>query len=460
MKTSRGTARLICFSSFTLLLLLLLNKISFAIISYEPTQLTSQVRNFSPAPPYQCVPNRTDPITLLPAHSNISNVLRDYIYWHRQQRECLLDEKCSSSHTIKVLLSHCTNQNCLGLGDRMRGVYYTFLLAVATRRVFFMEWPDIPFDITCALIPAAIDWRLPKALPPLSEWSSLVWWQCNLGPTCPNSPNDDPRRMPLPNNSTYLNLFNDDIAFRLSSFPFLTLSTRLHAKSTHYLLKNPFVRNMFLPLAMGRSYVFVEGEVMKSLFRPSHLTRARMNEVGFGPNKRYIGAHLRIGEGTKEQQHDRFRIFENSSTPAISARIIKCALLLFDEELPRRLFIASDSSRVKEEMPILGAASKIEVRSVGNGTVMHVSKFWMKKEDEVTDECKRYLDIFADLFFLAEADHIIVLVDSHFSCLAKALSDDSSMTLLEESKDESLCFRPSSHNLEGYRSEMARQRTC
>lgn len=399
---------------------------------------------------FQCRANRAGHIPLLPAQSDFPRVLKDYILWHRKQRQCLLNQTCSSTQKIHILVSYCpTGRYCLGLGDRMRGVYYTFLLAIATQRIFFLEWSPIPFDITSAMIPASIDWRVPDILPPVSEWPTMYWWQCRVAPTCPESESgpSDLRSMPLPNNSGEINLLTDNIASRLAEYPLLSLLTRFNSKATYYLLKNPFLKEMFKPLSVGKHYVFAERESMRSLFRPSIETRYRMAQVSFGVNERYLAAHVRTGEETFEDGLDRFRDFSSSSPQAIGARIIRCTNLIADRDSKRRLFVASDSARLKNRLHTLGYDSDVEVHSVGNESILHVSKLWYKNPDDILFRCRRYLEIFVDIFMLANADHIIVLIDSHFSCLARALSRNAAITLLGEGTDEENCIPSSQRNL-------------
>lgn len=99
----------------------------------------ADLKNSTEDKQYSCRSAKNTSISLLEPDETLPNPVREYILWHRQQRVCLEDPVCYTTQKIPLLLSHCASPYCLGLGDRMRGVYFSFLFALVTRRVFLLK---------------------------------------------------------------------------------------------------------------------------------------------------------------------------------------------------------------------------------------------------------------------------------------------------------------------------------
>eukprot|EP00746_Dinoflagellata_sp_MGD_P040820 gnl/MRDRNA2_/MRDRNA2_198605_c0_seq1.p1 gnl/MRDRNA2_/MRDRNA2_198605_c0~~gnl/MRDRNA2_/MRDRNA2_198605_c0_seq1.p1 ORF type:complete len:447 (-),score=81.12 gnl/MRDRNA2_/MRDRNA2_198605_c0_seq1:97-1398(-) len=63
---------------------------------------------------------------------------------------------------------------CGGHGDRLKGIVATFVLALLTDRLFFLDAPD-PWDIRLFLAPAAVDWRVGSGLRGRSSGRYVMW---------------------------------------------------------------------------------------------------------------------------------------------------------------------------------------------------------------------------------------------------------------------------------------------
>ena len=87
-------------------------------------------------------------------YSKFLTELANYTAFHARER---------NSATARKILFLCDKKHfCGGLGDRIRGVTYTLLLAMLSRRVFLLDWRDSRLDKgpQTYLEPNMIDWRL------------------------------------------------------------------------------------------------------------------------------------------------------------------------------------------------------------------------------------------------------------------------------------------------------------
>ena len=82
----------------------------------------------------------------------LQDILRSYQYYHSVKRRELAAGKSSKTMTWFCISS------CNGIGDRVKGMYAAFLLALVTNRTFFIHLND-EVHKTMFLEPSAIDWR-------------------------------------------------------------------------------------------------------------------------------------------------------------------------------------------------------------------------------------------------------------------------------------------------------------
>ena len=82
----------------------------------------------------------------------LQDILRSYQHYHAVKRREL-----AAGKTSRTLTWYCLSR-CGGIGDRAKGMYAAFLLALVTNRTFFIHLSD-EVQTTMFLEPSAIDWR-------------------------------------------------------------------------------------------------------------------------------------------------------------------------------------------------------------------------------------------------------------------------------------------------------------
>lgn len=82
----------------------------------------------------------------------VQEIFESYQRFHKHQRRKML-----AGQPVQTLTWYCIS-DCNGIGDRIKGIYGTFLLALAMNRTFFIHLSDEVQD-SMLLEPNAIDWR-------------------------------------------------------------------------------------------------------------------------------------------------------------------------------------------------------------------------------------------------------------------------------------------------------------
>ena len=98
--------------------------------------------------------------------------LEEYKLFHREQLDCLRLERKTGKPSVQCkdpvrTLSWVCNEArlCNGIGDQLAQIQMTFLLAVATERVFLLYWnPEYTSDTMQHLQPYSINWRTQHTL--------------------------------------------------------------------------------------------------------------------------------------------------------------------------------------------------------------------------------------------------------------------------------------------------------
>lgn len=254
-------------------------------------------------------------------HHHLPSSLKTYVEWHAKHRQCYEPDNSNSnsnsinsnnsssysnSHSHIVELPHCNppvpvlvwkcphqNRTCAGLGDRVRGIQVTLLIAIAARRLFFIAMPDDPFPFAEVISPHSVNWTIPSGLnvpdlpaddinsnnnrssanntgtnittttsttistadelkmTPNLTWQYLDWFFCRrqrVGKARKRRKCRHGRKLPhdqaLPHVSLAhadIDAYEDDIPQRLHPFPFLSVSCRLPGIVIMHLLRNaPF----------------------------------------------------------------------------------------------------------------------------------------------------------------------------------------------------------------------------
>lgn len=407
--------------------------------------------------------------------------LSTYIKWHAEQRACILDATCKDE-LPPTLIWTCPIQKgktCAGLGDRVRGIQITFLLSIATKRLFFIDMIEDPFPFTDVISPSLVDWRIPSTLlkkKPIENWPHLDWFFCNrmrvprIKRLCRKR-----RRLPhdraLPHvNSTFkdIDMYKHDITDRLENVRWMTVSNRLPETLIPLLFENQnFVQNSKIKIYDLNTDHISSSSLLKLLmhllFRPSPNVRAIMNATlneDFIRNG-YVSVHARTGIDVGEKGDSRFE-FVNAHMLHSVRELIQCTKLSNPIIGSKRIFIATDSVKFKtlfqqmtsgkfqtsaavlEEFAVNNETAptdpewqgfmegmkgyNVEVRYINErayhfGLISDKGRY-NNKFRHVDDKKRAFANVFADLFMLG-GGRSIVSSGSGFSRMAFWLGDAS-----------------------------------
>lgn len=220
--------------------------------------------------------------------------------------------------------------------------------------------------------------------------------------------------------------------------------SRYRPDRVNWLARNPLYAEKFGKYFSTRDSNEISRRVMlRSLFYPSPQTISKMSAVAFKEDEKYYAMHVRTGEAARETTLDRFASFKEKGD-IITKNMVKCLDLIRNGTGgPKRVFLAADSTLSKEYTTELFTENGYEVRSfqdevVHVGKIHHLSKEFRTAEVEM---CDSFLSVYADLFMLARAEHIVGS-GSHFSALASALTKNVKLLhikTLDEEEVEKLC---------------------
>lgn len=370
---------------------------------------------------------------LQPPPTEAPKFLQTYIRWHAEQRLCLSNVNCSVGP--RLLISRCPiRKNCLGLGDRLRGVYFAFWLAVLSNRVLFIDWPDMPYDITLGMVPSAIDWTLPVAqFPSLLLNGSSPYLEfdtaCNEDDGCyvtfPDRTHERGTLPPIPLDFQY-----DDLNAKLGRYPFLSVYSRASKTEVLNFGNNPHYSSRYRGYWTLQAQKAVKTVMLQSLFRPSENTLQLMSKTPFSRDASYFGVHIRTGDDVEEGHIERFQGVSKKRNEIAQLFVSCVARLREGRRLPGRVFLASDSEEMRTSLQRIFEGKGFEVGAL-ESQVMHVGKMRLYKERLERKEplCEAFLAVFADLFFLVEAK-IVVGTKSHFSRMATDMATNSELITL------------------------------
>lgn len=405
--------------------------------------------------PAQCrSPPSTFNLTLAPISTAAPSSLQSYALWHKNARVCLSSPKCLQKPPVLIFNCH-SGVSCGGFGDRLRGIHFVFLLAISTRRAFFINIPKGEhslFPLDSVLHPFYIDWRPPsymlQSISDTSESSKTSYGELNW------SLPKNRYALPLKPFLTHqINLVHDEINFSTADFPLiLSISSNVGHVFIRQMLNNspnfqscPDFQEMPTPLLLRH--------LTHALFTPSPVISTLISKHGFSPNESYTAVHARTGDDVRELNKPRFAAM-SGNYDAIAESMIGCSKKHSSKTGLRNIFMASDSTKFKKvfrkhcnNVPI--------IRKVGtiNSPALHVSQHY-KKDDRYDEnvqnevglqreysQCEAFLNIFTDLYLLARAD-IIVATRSGFSKAAFFMGNASEL-YVGYSPDEKMYCEPS-----------------
>lgn len=323
--------------------------------------------------------------------------LQDYIKFHRDARECLASARCKKKPKVLIWRCNVPNHPCAGLGDRLRGIAGAFLLAYSSNRVFFIDWPVSNydhFDLTVALIPASIDWRMPYSLITAKAEFPAVFWGNQYGLS------DD---FMLPGG----NKFNPKIGnFEKETensgiFYLSTMSSELFISKYQSNLNS--TKN--IPDVRALSTTVLVRAILKSLFRPSQVVSDLADQVYPKSKTSYISIHSRTGDDLGESTAKGF--VNMTSHEKVSISLLNCASKIDPIGATKIIYLAADSISFKQIFVK-------KAQNYGYGVITpHWRALHLRRNNavmgKVSDEkhCREYLNIFVDLILMSRGKALV-----------------------------------------------------
>lgn len=341
--------------------------------------------------------------------------LTDYIKWHSHMRLCMSSDFCSKERP-KIILWKCPNGTsiaCAGVGDRFRALHFSLLLAIVSKRMLFIDWPDQPFPFELAVVPALIDWRLPSEIESRTWpiFSHDQWPLLESNSTSKNHLKESgsqstllqvPEEIPT---NTRIDLSKACIQSELKTDPDFVLYSRATPTSTLKLARNNKTMKSFEDLQIVGG-LFLQRSLLNALFSPSQFVKSEIEKHLYVlRQKSYVSVHVRTGFDIGEIAHARFR-----NLPRKTECITKLAKSIFDQIYPvsklHPIFITSDSTPLKKAIRIECEKRLIPV-TYSSSPAFHVGRKWgFPKNLNGTEKWRAFLNVFVDFFGIAGGTEI------------------------------------------------------
>eukprot|EP00177_Eucheuma_denticulatum_P008357 GFKZ01015205.1.p1 GENE.GFKZ01015205.1~~GFKZ01015205.1.p1 ORF type:complete len:513 (-),score=23.86 GFKZ01015205.1:116-1495(-) len=367
-----------------------------------------------------CTPTAPPPATLPLSPAAIPS-LAAYLRAHHATYRCLENAACLTPPQ-NVLIWRCPSPDplsCAGLGDRFRGILFSFLLAIATNRTFLLDWPAAPYPLHSALHPRHLNWFPPSELlasmrerPP----PHLPWFLCQPPRECTEGghmPHTAHLPMPVPaggeDKGGEVDLARADLPTVLAEFPVLTIATRLKLSALPLFLSNPHVtpRMPRMPATdsplFARSLLRLQRELFRVLFRPAPDLASQLEAKVFGAGVPYVGIHARTGVDVGETRDPRFQYLAEKENRTAKL-LLRCARKV---GAGGRVYVASDSQRLKQQVREMGGGMGVEVRCLED-RALHFGIRSGVREAKGTEGCDRFLSVFVDLMALAGGEGMVI----------------------------------------------------
>lgn len=289
----------------------------------------------------------------------------DYGKWHQEEMKKIYLNNSKAKEASLLLYRGDENY---GLGDVIRGLIHSYLIAVVTNRLFFH---DIRYKFNINEI-----WKSQKYLNFSLEDSMFI------------------------SNHIDAEVYKFKPGFRnlseYESYPRIIIDTDMPllrprsifsslAKNKHLIIQQKMKRENLL-----KYYPKTEELVpfvLNSIFHLSPDFREHMKTIAPFQAKTYIAVHARLGEGVGEENLDRFKISRNElSVKSIGICIGELGADLAAEEKTRNIFVATDTPKARKwiqkgiQRKNLGAI----VRYIDED-VIHIAKLGQKGNENSDD---------------------------------------------------------------------------
>lgn len=426
--------------------------------------------------------NAASPLRISPPALPTS--LSRYVEWHARARACFLSggrgSECVSvaagsdggqGGVPGVLIWRCKSKHaCAGIGDRLRGIDALFLLAVLTRRLFFIDVRQGANDhtpLTLAVGPALIDWSLPPTLLDphrAPAFASLNWHNVHSAHALPapafvsaSAPNAE-------GTSALFDPYVDPPQRAFGGRGVVFVSCNVGRNVFSAIRLTPYLATRFAQPSSERSFISLDLDpatltdlqlaraFAQILYRPSDAlapaVQRALDQIAPAPTAGkarppFIAVHVRTGAQLGEAHVSRFSKLGDSAQVSwallscIHKSVHRCSdakrstracAEMTDEnddgdgdgdsvqKIPRSIFIAGDDFDVKR-LVADGAREAGYDRVIVGGAATHVGlPLGLKKpqsnsngfdDDDGRKACEDLLDVFVDLVVMSHADAVV-----------------------------------------------------
>ncbi len=308
----------------------------------------------------------------------LKHLIDDYTLWHRHERKSLGLLRSNFRKRKPRLLVYRGRYKNAGIGDRIRGVLCSYLLAVLSKRLLLIDLNN-PFPIF-DILPSPNGQNF-------SFDHTLFSWHGEEEFTKYNETLSD---IDAYLSSTRVIVLNSHPIFSMKWFARmiqkhknLDFSQRLRSAGLENL---DFTRDEVAPF------------ILKAIFTPSNLLLKRVSAMMYHSKGSYLSLHARIGHGLREN-HDRFNFRRHNMTlEQYSSCLEKMAVKKAKSLNISHFFIASDTRKAKKLLK-LGIAKRFPGADVHISAInaIHASRIKSKTEKHFEE----YLQCFVDIGLLS-----------------------------------------------------------
>lgn len=324
-----------------------------------------------------------------------------------------------------------------GLGDTGRGIMYAFLVAVATRRIFFI--PGLAdstshFPLSAAFMPSVIDWRIsPSAHKYIhdqryknSAFVRVIKTKAEF-------------KYKLSTSELYLSteegFINDDahtpFHYLFEPFNVVHFFPRIPRGSLY-----PFA-NLLLPREFGiHSHLLESADLdvllTRMLFKPSVVVDYFATRLAFPDDgNNYVSVHLRTGLDTGETVNRRFGD-SASHLERIAKHTLWCVRNVTTEQ--QNIFVASDSLQLKKAIVNIAPQFNAQIatsfeQAIHTSTILRSSQKHSSANLRQIEQCKGYMNAVIDIVTLSKSS-ILVAAPSTFADFAFNLGEFNTFRML------------------------------
>ncbi|KAI0564800.1 hypothetical protein FGB62_23g126 [Gracilaria domingensis] len=314
-------------------------------------------------------------------------IITQYTIWHREQRRlCELDSTHARSMPLLVFryIGH------IGLGDRIRAILYTYLIAVASKRLFLIDWKE-PIPLTTVLrSPPEYNFTFDDYLFKPSEGEMEII----SGP-----PKYADLDIYLSSKRVLIERATNPFAFKKFSslfgrYPQLELSQKIKAaKLEHFKLD----QNEVAPF------------ILQALFRTTPSLRKSLKHLTPFKGKPYISVHARLGHGLGEKR-GRFDLEEKGLTLRSASKCLGVlASTLAQKHGHQRIFVATDTERARKWLEE-GIHDRLPQAEVEQSSIKATHMQRLHKPNGFPDaheKREKFEEVFLDLGVLATGESMV-----------------------------------------------------